>query len=84
MTRNVKPGRYVIQDLDYRKPAERALRVGAQTQSVSRLEQCLERFQYVPGAFLVESDASETPVADDKGAARSHDFRPALPLLLRW
>ena len=21
---------------------------------------------------------------DDEGAARSHDFRPALPLLLRW
>lgn len=70
VTRNVKPGRYVIQDLDYRKPAERTLRVGAQTQSVSMLEQCLERFQYVPGAFLVESDAKETPVADDKGAAR--------------
>jgi type VI secretion system secreted protein VgrG len=66
-----RPGKYTIFDHDYRRPSSYKL-MGQHTDGESA-EQRMERFHYVPGAFLFRGDAREaTPVADDKGAAR-HD-----------
>jgi len=69
LTRTVRPARYLLQDLDYRRPNVPP-RFGAHARSACALEQSLERFHYVPGVFACESEPGETPVADDKGAVR--------------
>jgi type VI secretion system secreted protein VgrG len=66
-----RPGKYTIFDHDYRRPASYKL-MGTHTDG-DPTEQRMERFHYVPGAFLFRGDARDaTPVADDKGPAR-HD-----------
>ncbi|EYF02664.1 type VI secretion system Vgr family protein [Chondromyces apiculatus] len=66
-----RPGRYTIFDHDYRRPASYKLH-GTST-SGNAIEQLMERFHYVPGAFLFRTDGREpTPSADDRGPAR-HD-----------
>jgi len=74
VTRLAKPGRYVMQDLDYRRPNQ-AQRISAKAESVSVLEQSLERFHFVPGNSLRVLDAasSDTPTADDKSVARTDE-----------
>lgn len=69
LTRNVRPGRYALQDVDYRRPRH-ALRFGAHARSGSDVEQSLERFHYEPGALGAASDGGDLPVGDDKGAIR--------------
>ncbi|NUP07200.1 MAG: type VI secretion system tip protein VgrG [Polyangiaceae bacterium] len=69
--RRVRPGKYVLQDHDYRRPAGFSL-AGTAAGGLAT-EARLERFHYVPGASLFEAAASgETPNADDRGASR-HD-----------
>ncbi|MEP7121747.1 MAG: type VI secretion system tip protein TssI/VgrG [Byssovorax sp.] len=66
--RRVRPGKYTVRDLDYRKPAFNL--VSGSTGGSSN-EEALERFHYAPGAFLNESAKGEaTPIADDKGKYR--------------
>lgn len=66
-----RPGKYTIFDHDYRRPANYKL-MGTHAEGEA-FEQQMERFHYVPGAFLFRSEGREpTPSADDKGAAR-HD-----------
>lgn len=67
--RTVRPGRYTVRDHDYRRPASYKL-VGTAAEQHG-VEDRLERYHYVPGAFLYEGDGGEpTPYADDKGAYR--------------
>ena len=71
VARNLRPGKYTVRDHDYRRPA--SYNLGA-TASASGVEEQLERFHYVPGAFLFESDKGEaTPHADDKGKYRADE-----------
>ncbi len=72
MGQRVRPGKYTMRDHDYRKPPTyKLLSSAAKGQPV---EEKLERFQYVPGAFLFGADSGEaTPSADDKGKARTDE-----------
>jgi type VI secretion system secreted protein VgrG len=70
--RRVRPGRYTMRDVDYRRPATYPLLSSAA--SGEEVEQKLERFHYTPGAFLFESDKGEdTPFADDRGKHRTDE-----------
>lgn len=79
--RAVRPGKYTLQDVDYRLPPTRQPRLtsecpkpveGKVTQLVSSLEQSIETYEYNPGAFAVEGQASgESPVGDRKQATRT-------------
>jgi len=65
----VRPGRYTVRDHDYRRAADFDL--SASAEGGDGVETRLERFHYVPGAFLFQSERpGDTPVADDRGAAR--------------
>jgi type VI secretion system secreted protein VgrG len=77
----VRPGKYTMRDHDYRRPPSFPL---LSTASGGRgVEEKLERFQYTPGAFLFGTDQGErTPVADDKGIART-DMKEAASLAQR-
>jgi hypothetical protein len=78
---DVRPGRVVIRDHDFRRPPEYRL-YGRSTEAPSP-EHLLEQHSYAPGAFLVEgSNGGETPVADDKGIAR-HEERTGTALAAR-
>ena len=67
--RNIRPGKVVLRDHDYRRPPSYKLLGTAQ--DGPGIEERLERFHYTPGAFLFESGKGEsTPVADDKGKYR--------------
>ena len=70
--RRVRPGKYTLRDHDYRRPPSYDLRSSAK--AAGGIEESLERFHYVPGAFLFESDKGEaTPIADDKGRYRTDE-----------
>lgn len=71
---DVRPGKYTLRDYDFRKPADYALTASA-TQATSPVEPQLERYHYVPGSFLYESDEDDdnTPHADDKGKFRTDE-----------
>ncbi len=70
--RRLRPGRFALRDRDFRRgwdaPLEASATVGDR---LSELEAALERFHYVPGGFLFESSEGDTPVADDRIAART-------------
>jgi type VI secretion system secreted protein VgrG len=69
--RRVRPGRYVMQDHDYRLAPDFPL-VASAAATEGGVEDRLERFHYAPGAFLFGTDQGEpTPSADDKGRTRS-------------
>ena len=75
VSRHVRPGKVTLRDHDYRKPADYALSGSAASGGV---EEKLESFHYVPGAFLFESDKGEpTPAADDKGMHRPNEAEGA-------
>ncbi|MBK8255871.1 MAG: type VI secretion system tip protein VgrG [Polyangiaceae bacterium] len=79
--RQIRPGKYVVRDHDYRRPPSYDLKSTAITDG--SIEQSLERFHYVPGAFLFESDRGEsTPIADDRGKYRT-DEKEAGALAMR-
>ncbi|WP_063748807.1 type VI secretion system Vgr family protein [Chondromyces apiculatus] len=69
----VRPGRYTVQDHDYRRPPSYKLSKTADAAGGS-VDSRLERFHYAPGAFLFRADkGDDSPVADDKGKARADD-----------
>jgi type VI secretion system secreted protein VgrG len=71
VSRHVRPGTVTLRDHDYRRPAE--YKLGA-TAAGTGVEQGLESFHYVPGAFLFESEKGDpTPVADDRGKHRTDE-----------
>ncbi len=66
--REVRPGAFVLQDYDFRRPA---LPLGEQAPKAKAPEDVNEQVRYEPGAYLAEIGAGgDTPVADDKGVAR--------------
>jgi len=74
----VRPGKYTMQDRDYRLPPNYPLASSAAVKGRS-VEERLERYHYTPGAFLFGTDKGEaTPVADDKGRARSDEGEAAI------
>jgi type VI secretion system secreted protein VgrG len=75
--RRVRPGAYTVRDHDYRRPADFPLIASAK--EASDVEARLERYHYVPGAFLYESHKGDpTPAADDKGMYRTDEPEAAL------
>lgn len=65
----IRPNRYTLCDHDYRRPATFDLSSTAIAEDSA--DPPLERFHYVPGAFLFVTDSGEdTPAADDRGKAR--------------
>lgn len=74
--RRVRPHRYTMRDHDYRRPARYPLLSSAavSSQRNNPLLKKMERFHYVPGAFLFRTEANNpTPHADDRGAARTDE-----------
>ncbi|MDC0747902.1 type VI secretion system Vgr family protein [Polyangium mundeleinium] len=77
MSQQVKPGKVTLRDHDYRRPPSYKLLASAS--GGSDIEEKLERYHYVPGAFLFGTDQGEsTPVADDKGKARTDEKEAAV------
>jgi type VI secretion system secreted protein VgrG len=71
--RKLRPAKYVMADHDYRKPADYRLLASAH-QTATEVEEQLERFHYVPGAFLFGGNSGEdTPAADDRGKTRTDE-----------
>jgi type VI secretion system secreted protein VgrG len=70
--RKVRPGKYTLRDQDYRRPP--TYRLMQSGKGGTAPEEGLERYHYVPGSFLFESDKGDgTPVADDRGKYRADD-----------
>ncbi len=68
----VRPGKITIRDHDYRKPPNYKLMSSASKGLA--VEDRLERFHYMPGAFLFGADSGDaTPSADDKGKTRTDE-----------
>ncbi|UQA58450.1 type VI secretion system tip protein VgrG [Polyangium aurulentum] len=71
--RKVRPGKYTIRDIDYRRPPSYKLAASADGAQIP-LEEKLERFHYTPGAFLFGTDkGGDSPVADDKAKHRTDE-----------
>ncbi len=71
VSRQIRPGKVTLRDHDYRRPADYALGASAASGGV---EEALESFHYVPGAFLFASDKGDpTPHADDHGMHREDE-----------
>ena len=71
ISRHVRPGKVTLRDHDPRLPADYALGASA---AAGTVEDKLESFHYVPGAFQFESDKGEsTPAADDRGKHRGDE-----------
>jgi len=74
----VRPGRYTLRDHDYRRPPEYKLMADASGKNVP-IEEKLERFHYVPGAFLFGvASGDATPNADDRGMTRADEAEGAI------
>ena len=72
--RAVRPTRYTIRDHDYRKPADYWLAATEEAPEARGRLAKLERFHYVPGAFLFEASGMvDSPHADARGASRSDE-----------
>ncbi|WP_438007451.1 type VI secretion system tip protein TssI/VgrG [Sorangium sp. So ce321] len=70
--RRLRPGKYTVRDHDYRRPANYKLLATAA--GAGPVEDQLERFHYVPGAFLFESQKGESsPTADEQGKYRADE-----------
>ncbi|HMY14864.1 MAG TPA: type VI secretion system tip protein TssI/VgrG [Polyangium sp.] len=75
VSRQVRPGKMTLRDHDYRRPADFPLGSSATSGGV---EEKLESFHYVPGAFVFETQKGEpTPIADDKGMHRADEAEGA-------
>ena len=62
--RSLRNGKLSLRDYDFRQPAHSAVLHSMAIKSGVKLEESLERFDYVPGAFLVE----DTPTKEAKTA----------------
>jgi type VI secretion system secreted protein VgrG len=73
--RHLRPGKYTVRDHDYRRPATYKLGATAVGPEAGPVEGQLERFHWVPGAFLYESAKAgdDTPTADDRGKYREDE-----------
>jgi type VI secretion system secreted protein VgrG len=66
------PGRLSVRDFDFRLRPDVKLLGAAAVEDKKNIEVALEHYEYRPGEFWWEGDASgKTPVADDKGTART-------------
>ncbi|HRI63306.1 MAG TPA: type VI secretion system tip protein TssI/VgrG [Polyangium sp.] len=75
VSRHVRPGKMTLRDHDYRRSADFPLGASAASGGV---EEKLESFHYVPGAFVFETQKGEpTPFADDKGMHRADEAEGA-------
>lgn len=73
VVQRVRPGRYTIRDHDYRRAHDEDL---AETAELEGKQAGLERYHYLPGAFLFGSDDGEaTAVADARGKYRTRRDR---------
>jgi len=67
----VRPGRHVVRDFDYRRPK---FRLEGNSAADGAPHALMEQYFYRPGASLAEvGKAGGTPTADDKGMARHAD-----------
>jgi len=74
LTQRVKPGRLTVRDFDFRNRLDYQLFSEARAQVANELP--YEQYTYEPGAFWYEpgaGGAGDTPVADDKGVARTNE-----------
>jgi type VI secretion system secreted protein VgrG len=73
--RRLRPGKYTVRDHDYRRAATFKLGATAVGPDAGDVEAGLERFHWVPGAFLYESTKAgdDTPYADDRGKYREEE-----------
>ncbi len=72
----VRPGKVTVRDHDYRLPPTYPLK--GEASGGEGIEAKLERFHYVPGAFLFRSEGGgATPHADDRGKTRSDEKEAA-------
>jgi type VI secretion system secreted protein VgrG len=76
LSQRVKPGRYTLRDFDFRKQLDYQLYSDAKASTPNELP--YELYDYEPGAFWYEpgpsgGGAGDTPVADDKGVARTNE-----------
>ena len=79
--RRVRPGKYTVRDHDHRRAPSYPL--GSSAEEGAGVEASLERYHYIPGAFLFESPRGEpAPVGDDRGRYRT-DEREAAALARR-
>jgi type VI secretion system secreted protein VgrG len=70
LAQRVKPGRLTVRDFDFRQKLDYQLFAEAR----AKTELPYEQYIYEPGAFWYEpGQAGDTPVADDKGVARSNE-----------
>jgi hypothetical protein len=67
--------RMLVRDVDLRLASDAQPLISSECQDASPIERRLERFHYVPGAALFESEGADTPVADDRLAVRSAGSR---------
>ena len=77
MRQRVRPGKYTLQDHDYRRPP--SYKLVSSASGGSGIEDKLERYDYSPGAFLFGTSQGEaSPVADDKGKTRTDEKEAAI------
>jgi type VI secretion system secreted protein VgrG len=77
MQQRVRPGKYTLQDHDYRRPP--SYKLVSSASGGSGIEDKLERYDYSPGAFLFgTSQGDASPVADDKGKTRTDEKEAAI------
>jgi len=69
--RQVRPGKYTQSDVDYRRALDYPL--SASASGGVGIEASLERYHHNYGAFLWKAQGEGTPVADDRGAARTSE-----------
>ncbi len=68
----VRPGRQMVGDLDYRRGSGQQPRLSASAGLAQ--ESALEQFDYEPGVFLFEGGSGDdSPTADDRGVARTDE-----------
>jgi type VI secretion system secreted protein VgrG len=67
--RGLRPGRFTQSDVDYRKALHYPL--SASSSRGSAVEARIERYHHDYGSFLWKGAGGDTPVADDRGAART-------------
>jgi type VI secretion system secreted protein VgrG len=71
VSRHVRPGKLTLSDYDYRKSADYPLAASASSGGV---EEGLESYHFVPGAFNFEGEGIDgTPYADDRGMHRTDE-----------